>query len=143
MDDVIPECISVTRAAASQKSGSDRRKEANRLPRAFFVYVKSAHAVVGAAVFLRACQVGDAICRAVWETTRGVMLARPFEITAAMARARGQVFALTAVAEANLRQQTAHVGGMLATLFPEFEGRPFRCFLVSVTDAFLLHGRHS
>ena len=62
------------------------------------------------------------------------MLARPFEITAAMARARGQVFALTAVAEANLRQQTAHVGGMLATHFPEFEGRPFRCFLVSAED---------
>ena len=119
---------------ASKPTGHDRRRAANCLPSAFFLYAGELRAIIGAAVCTRVFRVDDNVGAAFWEFTRAVKLLQPVAVDSRNTNYRGQVFILKSGGEAAARLSVSVPGGYIASHYPEFEQRRFRCFNLKARD---------
>lgn len=122
-------CSEVIRSQGQSRSGAEKRRDKNSLPKVFFLLDRRTYSVLGAAVFLEAsrARTSDQLS---WSLTRCVPLRVPFVVGVADRRYTSTVFPLWAGCEARVRESVALVGGHLGSHFPEMGDQPVRCFAI-------------
>ena len=103
-----------------------------------FLYRKASRSIAGAAVFVEVHAVVPDPENAWWTVARGVALEREELVTREMVMCYGGVFLLRPAVEAKLRTSSVVPGGLLATHFPEFEAKRFRCFAIDDQEIALI-----
>lgn len=111
------------------RSGHEQTRQRNSLPAIFLLYSRQDEYLVGAAVFTDVYRLAQGDPDAFWLATRGVELEFPIAVTKSMCQYQSTVFTLKRDVETRVRQSMSTVGDvMLATHYPEFESKRFRCF---------------
>ena len=134
MDDLIADEYVPPPAGGARRSGGSRLKERNELPLVFFIYQKELRLVQGAAICHKASVIRGDNTTVWWRFSRPVRLVEPVHVDRTLTKYYGLVFALKPAAETAIRLSPVTAGGSLATHFPEFETRIWRCFLLTAVQ---------
>eukprot|EP00959_Pyramimonas_sp_CCMP1952_P220208 4604157-Pyramimonas_sp.AAC.1 len=102
-----------------RKSGGDKRRERNALPKAVFVYEPSMKCITGAMIVCTCFQITDS-SKVRFSCSRAVPLAERFQVTQEMKAYSGSVFKLLVEHETQCKEQEVRVGGHLYNHFSEF-----------------------
>ena len=102
--------------ASRYRSGHEKRREKNRLPKVFLLYSRAQRSIIGASIFEAVRRVGES-SDVVWFICRPVRLVVPFALDGSQCEYMSSVFQMGLPAELQVRALACEVGGSIISHF--------------------------